>query len=478
MPRIFINGTEIQAKADQTVLQAALEHGVFIPYFCWHPALSVAGNCRMCAIEIEGRDGVEIACNYPVAEGLRVLTDSESVRENRRATMQFLTLNHPVDCGICDKSGECLLQDYHYAYNATPSVSNEPKVRQEKFYDLGRRIVLDSERCILCTRCVRFTGEVSKSNALGVLGRGDESAVRPAFEGALDADAYSDNVIDLCPVGALLSRDFLYKTRVWYLQATPSVCPGCERGCTINLWHRKPEWLVKSLDSVKNTSIDRVTPLANPRVNGLWICNKGRDLAKSFERPRAAQAMCKGRPVALETALAEAKSLLQRARQPVALVSNWASNEELAAFKLHLGPAMTCFVKEDRRPEPGEVLQDDLLIRADKNPNTAGARALFGAKTILFPDGTDWVLVWGEGFDFAALPRGAKIIFLGSYLLPENGHADVFLPVSIQTEREGSYTNFEGVVSRFGRCFAKPAGVVDAVALFAALAGSREVPPA
>lgn len=470
MPRIFINGTEIQAKAGQTVLQAALDNGIFIPYFCWHPALSIAGNCRMCAIQIEGRDGVEIACNYPVSEGLRILTDSECVRENRKATMQFLTLNHPVDCGICDKSGECLLQDYHFAYNGSPSVSNEPKVRQEKFFDLGKRILLDDERCILCTRCVRFTGEVSKTHALGVLDRGDEMVVRPAVEGALDADPYSDNVIDICPVGALLSRDFLYKTRVWYLKTTPSVCPGCARGCTVSLWHRKPEWLVKSLDAGKNTSIDRVTPLENPRVNGPWICNKGRDLAKYFCRPRAIQAMCKGKPVPGEAAVEQARALFKGARRPVALISNWGSNEELASFKQYLGSALTCFVKVDSRPGPDEVIQDDLLIRADKNPNTTGARALFGDLPIRFPEGTDLVMIWGEGFDFSTLPRGVRVIFMNSFLLPENGFADVFLPVSTHTEREGSYTNFEGVVSSFKRCFARPAGVLDASDIFAALA--------
>lgn len=477
MPRIFINGTPIQAEANQTLLQAALANGIFIPTFCWHPQLSVAGNCRICVVQPEGKDWVEISCNMPVSEDMRVLTDSELVREHRKATMQFLTLNHPVDCGICDKSGECLLQDYHYAYNATPSISQEPKVRQDKFFDLGRRIVLDNERCILCTRCVRFTSEVSKSNALGVVDRGDESVIRPASPGALDDDAYSDNVIDLCPVGALLSRDFLYRTRVWYLKTTPSVCPGCERGCTVNLWHRKPEWELKSLDAARNRSIDRVTPLDNPKVNGPWICNKGRDLARIFERPRATQAMCKGKPVTLEAAFAEARRLLREARTPVALLSNWASNEELAAFKDRLGRAFACCVKEDCHPQPGEVVQDDLLIRPDKNPNTAGARARFGEAPVRFPAGTDLVLVWGEGFDFTQLPRGAKVILLNAYLLPENGFADVFVPISIQTERNGTYTNFKGVQSPFKACFPKPAGVVDAEAVFAALADAREVTP-
>jgi len=166
MPEIFINGQAVQADANQTVMQAALANGFFIPYFCWHPQLSIAGNCRICCVQVEGRSWVEIACNMPVSEGLHIQTDSELVRAHRKATMQFMTLNHPVDCGICDKAGECTLQDYHFQYNGSPSVSREPKVHATKFHDLSERIVLDNERCILCSRCVRVTREISKSNAL------------------------------------------------------------------------------------------------------------------------------------------------------------------------------------------------------------------------------------------------------------------------------------------------------------------------
>ena len=169
-------------------------------------------------------------------------------------------------------------------------------MRSTKYVELSERIVLDNERCILCTRCVRFTREISKSNALGVKQRGDESLVRASEDGAFDRDAYSDNVVDICPVGALLSRSFLQKSRVWYLKPTASVCPGCARGCTVNLWHRKPEWKLRALDPQQNVSIARVTPLENPAVNGPWICNKGRDLAQIFERTRALQPMQKGKP--------------------------------------------------------------------------------------------------------------------------------------------------------------------------------------
>jgi len=478
MPQIFINGTPVEAEREQSVMEAALANGFYIPYFCWHPELSVAGNCRICCVQVEGRSWVEIACNMPVSEGLRVLTDSEPVKEYRKSIMQLMTLNHPVDCGICDKAGECKLQDYHYAYNGARSISVDTKVRSTKFHPLSERILLDNERCILCSRCVRFTREISKSNALGIVQRGDTSLVRAAEDHPLDADPYSDNIIDLCPVGALLSKPFLYKARVWYLKPTPSVCPGCARGCTVQIWHRKPEWKLNALDPRLNARIERVTPLDNPDVNGPWICNKGRDLAQILERPRAAQAMRKGEPVDLDLAFELARRLIESAERPIALASTWGSNEELTAFSKALPNRFTVLTKQDWAPQPGERLDDDLLIRADKNPNTAAAKALFPQQDEgidALPEDTDLVLVWGEGFDFARIPARAKIVFLNAYLQPENGHADVFIPISIQTERRGHYTNFEGTVSAFDPCFPKPASVVDAEALFAAIASTESV---
>ena len=478
MPEIFINGQPVQAEDNQTVMQAAKANGFFIPYFCWHPQLSVPGNCRICMVEVEGDSGsgwMDIACNMPVTKGMRILTDSDKVRARRKETLQFITLNHPVDCGICDKAGECTLQDYHYAYNGSPSISIDAKVHATKHFDLSERIVLDNERCILCTRCVRFTREISRTNALGVQSRGDHSLIRPVEDGAFENDPYSDNVIDICPVGALLSKPFLHKARVWYLKPTPSVCPGCERGCTVNFWHRKSEWKLKALDPKQNARIDRVTPLENPAVNGPWICNKGRDLAKLFERARADEAMLKGQPVELQAAIGSARALIKSAQRPVALVSNWGSNEELSAFNAALGNRLSAFVKQDWQAVPGERIEDDLLIKPDKNPNSFAALALFPAlpadAAAAFPPDTDLVLVWGEGFSFAQLPPKAKIVYLNSWLQPENGHPDVFLPISVQTERSGHYTNFAGVVSAFEPCFPKAPGVADAETLFAALAG-------
>ena len=255
------------------------------------------------------------------------------MRARRKETLQFITLNHPVDCGICDKAGECTLQDYHYEYNGAPSISRDAKVHATKHYALSERIVLDNERCIMCTRCVRFTREISKTHALGVQNRGDHSLIRPVEDGAFEDDPYSDNVIDLCPVGALLSRSFLHKARVWYLKATPSVCPGCERGCSVNIWHRKTEWKLKALDPKQNARIDRVTPLENPAVERPVDLQQGaRPGADLRARPRRAGDAQGPAGRAAGGASTRARALIAAARRPVALVSSWGSNEELAAF--------------------------------------------------------------------------------------------------------------------------------------------------
>lgn len=479
----FIDGHPVTAREGQTVIQAARDHGFDIPHFCWHPQLSVPGNCRICMVEVEQEKGdpwFDIGCNMPVTAGMRVLLESDTVKKLRKDTMQFITLNHPVDCGICSKSGECLLQDHHYSHNGAASLSRDVKNHASKFYPLSDRIMLDNERCIMCTRCVRFTAEVSRTQALGAVNRGDHVLIRPAEDANFNDDVYSDNVIDICPVGALLSRTDLDHSRVWFTEATPSVCPGCERGCNILVWHRRKDWALKALDPHLNARIERVTPRENAEVNGPWVCNKARDLAQIFERPRAVQPMVSGRAVDCSEAIAKAATLLSDARRVVALVSSWGSNEELAAFQqsvaASLGERLTAWVKADHQPMPGEVVEDDILIRADKNPNRRAALALFPALPApglaAIPADTDVVLVWGEGAPASELPRNARVIRFDAWASEDNGLAEVFLPISVQTERAGHYTNFAGTVSDFAACFAPPPLVTHAEDVFGMLASA------
>jgi NADH-quinone oxidoreductase subunit G len=343
------------------------------------------------------------------------------------------------------------------------------KVRATKFHPLSERIVLDNERCILCSRCVRFTREISKSNALGIVQRGDMSLVRAAEDHPLDADDYSDNVIDICPVGALLSRPHLYKSRVWYLKPTPSICPGCARGCTCRSGIASPSgssthW-THNRTCASNASRHWRTLQSTAHGSATKAATLPRSSSGHVPSERCRTASRSTRLRAIDTA----RRLIERSKQRVAIVSNWGSNEELLSFQKLLGGRFTTFFKEDHQPVPGETVQDDLLLRADKNPNTAAAQALFSPlpdDARAFGDETDLVLVWGEGFDFARLPLRARTIVLNAYLQPANAQADVFIPVTIQTERHGHYTISEGVVSAFEPCFPKSASVTDAEALF------------
>ena len=449
------------------MLQAALRHGIEIPHFCYHPCLSVAGNCRVCLVKVDGRPKLMPSCNLEVAPGMRVETSSEEVLAARAAVMQFITLNHPGDCGICDKAGECRVQDYHVRFGDTEPVSIEPKHRKPKLYDLSPRISLDNERCILCSRCVRFTREVSGSHALGIVERGSHARVARLAGRPFD-DPYSDNIISICPTGALLSRDFLYKSRVWYLEPVPSVCTGCARCCSVNVWRRKKQWHVRSLGQEKNSAAYRITPRENPAVNGSWLCNKGFDLHRFMGRPRALHPRMNGIKIDPDQALHVAARLLSEALNPAALVSAHASNEELAAFERALGSRLTVYTRRDYQPEPHEVLEDGLLIRGEKNPNSFGVEALSGNRPFDSAAGHDLVLAWGDRVDYRSL-GGARVIHLASFQEKHDLVPDVLIPVSTTFERSGTFTNFEGTLNRFDRVFDKPKLVQHAGDIFGGL---------
>jgi NADH-quinone oxidoreductase subunit G len=467
--QITIDNRSIEAVEGEKLLGAALRNGIEIPHFCYHPQLSTAGNCRLCLVKLEGVSKLMPACNLNVAANLKVQTVAPEIQQVREAVLQLLMLNHPVDCGICDKAGECRLQDYEFAFGAARSRSIDPKHRKRKRHALSSRIELDNERCILCSRCVRFTREISKSNLLGIVERGGHAFVARMQPDAGD-DPYSDNVIGLCPTGALLSRDFLYQSRVWYLEPVKSVCTGCARGCSVDLWRRKPEWQLRALGEAGNRMIYRVTARENPQINGPWICNKGFDLHKTMARERVLIPTRSGTPATVDQAIEAARELLGKSQSPAALVSAHASNEELDAFNAALGAQLEVFTREDCRPAPGEVVEDDLLIKADKNPNSWGVRQRFGSAPFdasLAP-AHDLYLIWGEWQDYASLGN-APVIHLTSFAAPHERAADVCIPLSTPFERSGSFCNFEGRLNRFDKVFDKPPLVQHAADVFARL---------
>ena len=234
MPKCTINGKQIEVPAGTTVIQAALRLGIHIPHFCWHPDLPVDGNCRMCLVEVEKMPKLQIACNTVISDGMVIQTKSEKAEQAHRTTLEFLLINHPIDCPVCDQAGECYLQDNYQQYGLYDAkVEIEDKVRKRKVVDLGP-IMLDAERCVICSRCIRFEREVTGTNSLQFRNRGDRTQIA-TYEDRPITHQYAGNLADVCPVGALLSHDFRFKMRVWFLEETESVCPGCSTGCNITI---------------------------------------------------------------------------------------------------------------------------------------------------------------------------------------------------------------------------------------------------
>jgi NADH-quinone oxidoreductase subunit G len=466
--KLIIDQQEIEANEGESVLQAAKRNGIEIPHFCYHDKLSVAGSCRICLVKVNGMPKLQPSCNLLVAPKMNIETKVDDVTRARQNVMQFILLNHPVDCGICDKAGECTLQDNQRAYGLPESRSNDPKLHKRKLVELSPRISLDNERCILCSRCVRFTREISGTNALGIVERGTHSYVDRLADVPFD-DPYSDNVIGICPTGALLSSDFLYKSRVWFLEPVRSACTGCARACSVQVWRRMKLREPRLPGGEKKNEAYRITALDNPAINGPWLCNKGFDLHKQALRERQLQPLLAGRPVAADAALAEAHRLLAQARSPAVLVSAQASNEELDALKATLGTRLQAYVRQDVTPTTDEPLQDKLLIRADKNPNSHGVTARFGSEVFRPDAGHDLVLIWGEFAGRADL-GSARVIHLASFGPAWSQPADVLIPISTTFERSGSFSNFEGTESRFDAVFDKPATVQHAADVFKGLA--------
>ena len=283
MPQIFIDGKAIEAKDGATIIETAYDNGMEIPHFCWHPELSIAGNCRMCLVEVgmprklpdgdfeKDEDGnikinffpkLQIACATYVSEGMHVRVNSEKAIEAQEAVMEFLLINHPLDCPICDEAGECKLQEYAFRHSRGESRFEDIKNRKEKRVKWGPTVLFDAERCISCSRCIRFAKEYAEQDVLTFVQRGDHVTIE-LFEGTEFDNPYSMNVIDICPVRALTSRDFRFHSRVWEMSFNDSICPGCSRGCNIKIGLRKNEIL-------------RLEPRTNPKVNDYWMCDPGR----------------------------------------------------------------------------------------------------------------------------------------------------------------------------------------------------------
>ncbi len=457
MAKITIDGNQFEVDNKRTIIEAARENGISIPHFCWHPKLSVSGNCRMCLVEVEKMPKLAIACSTQVAEGMVVHTKTDRVVNARKAVMEFLLINHPLDCPICDEAGECKLQDYAYKHSAGYSRFQEDKVHKPKRVEIGPRVMFDAERCILCSRCIRFCDEVAGVHQLQFVERGEHTVIE-TFPGEKLDNPYSMNVVDICPVGALTNRDFRFKARVWEMSFTESVCQGCARGCNIEI-------------GVRNNEILRLTPARNEEVNSYWMCDHGRlDTFKFVNADTRVKAPMVRRDAALvqvdwDEAIAKVASELKSFKKSEVAVfgSAFATNEDNYAIqrfaKEVLGIKNIDFM---RRIVEGD--EDNILIRADKTPNSAGAKQVgvspseggLGFQEIIrgIKEGKIKALYALED-DIASMPEVAdalaKLEFFAVHASNESATtdlADVVLASSTYAEKNGTVTNFQGRIQR------------------------------
>ncbi len=446
MPKVTIDGIEYEAQAGQTVIQVALENGIDVPHFCWHPGLSVAGNCRMCIVDVEKIPKPSIACATTVADGMVVHTQNEKALKAREDVMEFLLINHPLDCPICDEAGQCKLQDYAFNHSRGESRFEETKNHKEKRYPFGPNVLFDGERCISCSRCIRFGQEVADQPVLTFVQRGDHVTIRP-FPGTEFDNPYSMNVIDICPVGALTSRDFRFKARPWDMSFTETVCNGCARGCSIRA-------------GVRNNEILRLEPRPNPNVNDFWMCDSGRLETYPFvnAEDRVSGAFISNgssmQPATISAAVEHIAAALKKfkADEVAFVASAYATLEDNLVFNeaakqkgsKHIG-YIEHLVGHDEK----------LLIRADKTPNAYSLKVL-GIKpfaedlaSMIASGKIKAVYALEDNFLADATLKAAfgKLSFFACHAtnMTETAKAaNVILPAATWAEKEGVVINFEG----------------------------------
>ena len=462
MTKILLNGREVEVDPKQPLIHACHEAGVDVPMYCYHPGLTPVGSCRICQVEVkmgEAPPRVVVACRTPVVEGMVVNTDAPKAHDARRECLEFLLKNHPLDCPICDKAGECDLQDYSFMEGQGEGRTNEPRRKLEKRKSLGDVIVLDEERCILCSRCVRFMEEVPKSAQLTVAGLGSRSTITTFMDRPLSGN-YQGNLADICPVGALTLKPFRFQARVWNLTKSLSTCAECSRGCSV------------TVEVLRGGEVKRFRPRYNQDVNGYWMCDTGRFAFEHISADERLTGACtRGysgfEPAEVEDALACACDMLAIHADPLLVASPFMTVEEAAAAKqlaAGLG-ARTLFVS----PPPND-LADDLLHTGDPCPNRRGLeQAGFEAKdpeaALAAISASGVAILCGERVAellgreaLAALPAERRVIVFDAHALDVPA-IDVCVGIPIHVEKAGTWINVDGHSGRLAFARRAPARV-------------------
>jgi NADH-quinone oxidoreductase subunit G len=477
MPIVYIDNKKIEANKGETVIQAAQRNGVYIPHFCWHPELSIAGNCRMCLVEVgnpkRNKDGsfeidannekvisympkLQIACNTIVGDDMHIITNSQKCIDTRAAVMEFLLINHPLDCPICDEAGGCKLQGYSNSYScSTGSRFTEEKNHHAKRHPFNSKIMYDGERCIHCSRCIRFSKEIAGEEVLTMANRGDRvevHCINPQHNDEIQNN-YSMNIIDTCPVGALTSRDFRFKSRVWEMSFNKSICTGCSRGCNVTV-------------GIRNNEVLRLSPMPNIYVNKYWMCDDGRlNTPAQINNNRLHNLKVKNTngAVTWDEAMEAASKLLKQAKsnEVYFIASPLASNESNYLLQTLNNRITKNTANIGYIPRIDKTFADEMLRTDTKAPNTNGLSAL-GIKPLDVADivakinsgKITTIFAIDEDFSFApelvaTFGKLPNLILCSFNENPAVKFADVVLPTTIWAESEGTFTNCDNRVQHF-----------------------------
>ena len=485
MPKLTIDGITVEVPAGTNLIEAARRAGVDIPYFCYHPHLSIVGQCRICMVEVEGAPRLVIACATPVTDGMVVRSEtSRRVKEARDAVMEFLLANHPLDCPVCDQAGECLLQDHSFSEGRDTTHMAETRRTFPGFERrlIGAHVVQNQNRCIHCSRCIRFTREISETSALTYKARGNHAYI-DTFDGQPLTDPFSACTADVCPVGALTIREFRFRKRAWKLRSTPSICPGCSIGC--NIW----------IDHHERT-VYRFTPRENPAINATWLCDYGRFLAESLNEAVYLHPLHRVEGELRRVSWGEAVRALAldlgAARTLRAVASGTLSNETLflarELFVRHLKGELVVAVHEGT-PRRMKNAKGEWLHSRNAHPNSEGARRL-GLELVdaerlsrfLYGAADLTVILDPTAHPYLASEEALQLLRVSPTLVLARGNhptsevASWLLPVASLAADEGTFTASGGQVQRFEPAVAPPGEAKPAWHIVQLLARGMGVP--
>ena len=438
MVEVIVDKRAYNAEKGSLLIDLLIKAKIKVPYFCYHEALGADGNCRMCMVEIEGQKRPQIACDTFIKEGMEVRSTGENIEKVRTDILELELINHPVDCPTCDQAGECSLQDFYMDYGLHDSkISIPEKVKNLKKVDLGSNVMLDQERCVLCARCTRFTDKITHTHELGIIGRGDHSRVSTMPGRKLD-NPYAMNVVDLCPVGALTSKDFRFSQRVWFLDAVESICHGCAKGCNIYIDHNKMKY--------KDDLIYRFRPRRNDEVNGFFICDEGRLSYKALQENRQENILLKREEITEEEAVEAFQTLLEKHQSNITVVIDanlyTEEMETILEFSKEIG-ANVCspleiYIDED--------FKDDMLKSANRATNSKTIKNLNIETTI--PLKSELIINFNHPGEFNA---DMQIDFRTH----KNAHGEFILPMAAYIESEGHVTNEDGITQKCAKALSK-----------------------